>query len=385
MDDEIKGVREAYAFLTEGIGAASTGNRAPEPELRSDGHNRNMMSRSMESEKNEQRQVKIRAYKKRWNSLKEELYGSKTLAERKKIDLETLKMTLIDVERSYYNLLNSDLLREEEEELSKVKIHEETHEVDKIFQVCKGNVCEALEAKILTEKLEDEARRQRTLNAKDILKGIKIPALRSERDILDWIDIASSILEKIPFGFPDMLICTYLKKSLVKNVDKTNTDKMVTSKAVIEYVKSEYLNNHNITLHIMEKFKEIGDPQSYDEARNNIKVVNRNLEKIESNGLTSFLSKSHLTIMENRTIMKARMHIYLKFVFDRTKDKKQINNDELELELARDPVAESTRNEEAGRGLELDSLNLPGTAALNQTSQLMKGLKEDLKFNISAQ
>ena len=101
MEDQVKGVREAYAFLTEGIGAASTGNRAPEPELRSDGHNRNMMSRSMESEKNEQRQVKIRAYKKRWNSLKEELYGSKTLAERKKIDLETLKMTLIDVERSY--------------------------------------------------------------------------------------------------------------------------------------------------------------------------------------------------------------------------------------------------------------------------------------------
>ena len=257
--------------------------------------------------------------------------------------------------------------------------------MDKIFKFWKTNVCEALEAKILTEKLDDEARRQRILNAKDILKGIKIPALRSERDILDWIDIASSILEKIPFGYPDMLICTYLKKSLVKNVDKTNTDKMVASKDVIEYVKSEYLSNNNITLYIMEKFKEIGEPQSYEEARNNIKIVNRNLDKIESNGLTGFLSKAHLTIMENRTIMKGRMHIYLKFVFDRTKGKKQINNEEMELELARAPVAESTRNEEAGRGLELESLNLPGGAALNQTSQLMKGLKEDLKFSISAQ
>ena len=189
------------------------------------------------------------------------------------------------------------------------------------------------------------------------MKSIKIPPLKSEKNILDWIDIASTILEKIPPGYPDMLICQYLKKSLVKNVDKTNTDKMVTSKDVIEYVKSEYLNNHNITLHILEKFREIGEPQSYDEARNNIKVVNRNLEKIESNDLTSFLSKTHLTIMENKTIMKSRMHIYLKFVFDRTKEKKQTNNDDLVMELARDPVAESTRHEEAGRGLELDSIN----------------------------
>ena len=79
------------------------------------------------------------------------------------------------------------------------------------------------------------------------------------------------------------------------------------------------------------------------------------------------------------------MHIYLKFVFDRTKEKKQTNNDDLVMELARDPVAESTRHEEAGRGLELDSINLPGTAPLNKTSQLMKGIKEDLKFTISAQ
>ena len=149
--------------------------------------------------------------------------------------------------------------------------------MDKIFIFWKRNVYEALDAKILSEKVEDEARKQKILNAKDILKSIKIPPLKSEKNILDWIDIASTILEKIPPGYPDMLICHYLKKSLVKNVDKTNTDKMVTSKDVIEYVKSEYLNNHNITLHIMEKFKEIGDPQSYDEARNNIKVMNKNL------------------------------------------------------------------------------------------------------------
>ena len=98
MDDTVKGVKDAYAFLGEGIGAASTGSRVPEPESRSDGHNRSVMSRSMESDRNEQRQVKIRAYKRRWNSLKEDLYGSKTLAERKKADLETLKMTLVDVE-----------------------------------------------------------------------------------------------------------------------------------------------------------------------------------------------------------------------------------------------------------------------------------------------
>merc|ERR1712082_219691 len=130
----------------------------------------------MESERSEQRQVKIRAYKRRWNSLKEDLYGSKTLAERKKADLETLKMTLVDVERGYYNLLHEGLLRDEEEELTKVKIHEETHEMDKIFKFWKRNVCEALETKILSEKVEDETRKQKILNAKDILKSIKIPA-----------------------------------------------------------------------------------------------------------------------------------------------------------------------------------------------------------------
>ena len=89
--------------------------------------------------------------------------------------------------------------------------------------------------------------------------------------------------------------------------------------------------------------------------------------------------------MKNRTIIRSRFHVYLKFVFERRKEKKHIRGDDLEIELARDPVAESTRHDEAGRGLELDSVNLPGTAPLNQTSQLMNGMKEDLKFTISAQ
>ena len=114
-------------------------------------------------------------------------------------------------------------------------------------------------------------------------------------------------------------------------------------------------------------------------------MVNRNLAKIESNGLASFLSKTHLTIMKNRTIIRSRFHVYLKFVFERRKEKKQIIGDDLEIELARDPVAESTRDDEAGRGLELDSVNLPGAAPLNQSSHLMRGMKEDLKFTISAQ
>ena len=37
------------------------------------------------------------------------------------------------------------------------------------------------------------------------------------------------------------------------------------------------------------------------------------------------------------------------------------------------------------RGLKLDTINLPGTAVLNESRNLMKGLKDDLKFNISAQ
>ena len=89
--------------------------------------------------------------------------------------------------------------------------------------------------------------------------------------------------------------------------------------------------------------------------------------------------------MKNRTIIRSRFHVYLKFVFERRKEKKQIIGDDLEIELARDPVAESTRDDEAGRGLELDSVNLPGAAPLNQSSQLMKGMMEDLKFTISAQ
>ena len=89
--------------------------------------------------------------------------------------------------------------------------------------------------------------------------------------------------------------------------------------------------------------------------------------------------------MRNKTINRSRFHLYLKFVFERRKEKKQIIGDDLEIELARDPVAESTRHDEAGRGLELDSVNLPGTAPLNQSSQLMKGMMEDLKFTISAQ
>ena len=67
-----------------------------------------------------------------------------------------------------------------------------------IFKFWKSNVYEALDAKILSEKVEDEARKQKILNAKDILKSIKIPPLKSEKNILDWIDIASTILEKIP-------------------------------------------------------------------------------------------------------------------------------------------------------------------------------------------
>ena len=138
MDDVIKGVKEAYGLLDEGIGATSAGSRELEPDLGRDrndrgrdGHNRSGLSRSTESDRNEQRQVKIRAYRRRWNSLKEDLYGSKTLAERKKAEMEAPKMTLIDVERGYYNLLQEGLLRAEEEELTKVKIHEETHILEK--------------------------------------------------------------------------------------------------------------------------------------------------------------------------------------------------------------------------------------------------------------
>ena len=256
--------------------------------------------------------------------------------------------------------------------------------MDQIFISWKRNVYEALETKILNDKIEDEGRKQRILNAKDILKNIKIPALQSEKNILDWIDVASTILEKIPPEFPDLLICQNLRKSLVRTTDKRNTELMITSKEVIEYIKSEYLNNHNITLHIMENFKGIYEPTSYEEARSNIMVVNRNLTKIESNGLANFLNKTHLTIMKSRTIIKSRMHVYLKFVFERRKEKKQVLGDDLEIELARDPVAESTRDDEAGRGLELDSVNLPGAASLNKSTHLMKGMKEDLKFTISA-
>ena len=59
--------------------------------------------------------------------------------------------------------------------------------------------------------------------------------------------------------------------------------------------------------------------------------------------------------MRSRTIIKSRRHVYLKFVFERRKEKKPILGDDLEIELAeRDPVAESTRDDEGGRGLELD-------------------------------
>ena len=166
MDDVVKGVRESYVLLDEGIGATgvASGELEPDPgrdrsDRGSDGHNRSGLSRSIQVERDEQRQVKIRAYKRRWKTLKEELYGTRTLAERKKSELEALKLSLVDVERGYYNLLQEGLIRAEEEELTRIKIHEETHEMDKIFILWKRNVYEALDAKILNEKVEDEARR----------------------------------------------------------------------------------------------------------------------------------------------------------------------------------------------------------------------------------
>ena len=180
MDDVVKGVKEAYVLLNEGIGATgvASGELEPDPgrdrsDRGSDGHNRSGLSRSIQSERDEQRQVKIRAYKRRWKTLKEELYGTRTLAEKKKSELEALKLSLVDVERGYYNLLQEGLSRVEEEELTKIKVNEVTYEMDQILISWKRNVYEALDAKILHEKVEDEARKQKILNAKDILKSIK--------------------------------------------------------------------------------------------------------------------------------------------------------------------------------------------------------------------
>ena len=117
--------------------------------------------------------------------MKDELYGTRTLGERNKSELEALKLSLVDVERGYYNLLQEGLNRAEEEELTKIKVNEVVHDMDQIFISWKRNVYEALETKILNDKIEDEGRKQRMLIAKDILKNIKIPALDSEKRILD--------------------------------------------------------------------------------------------------------------------------------------------------------------------------------------------------------
>ena len=76
-------------------------------------------------------------------------------------------------------------------------------------------------------------------------------------------------------------------------------------------------------------------------------MVNRNLMKIEKNGLKNFLNKTHLAIMRNRTIINSRYSAYLKFMFERRTKKKQNQGDDLEMELVgRNPVAESTRDDE---------------------------------------
>ena len=112
IGDVVKGVREAYGLLEEGTGGTdvANGELEPDPERErsdrgSDGHNRSGLSRSKQAEKDEQRQVKIRTSKRHWKTLKDELYGTRTLGERKKSELEALKLSLVDVERGYYNLL----------------------------------------------------------------------------------------------------------------------------------------------------------------------------------------------------------------------------------------------------------------------------------------
>ena len=72
--------------------------------------------------------------------MKYELYGTRTLGERKKSELEALKLSLVDVERGYYNLLQEGLSRVEEEELTKIKVNEVTHDMDQIFISWKRNV-----------------------------------------------------------------------------------------------------------------------------------------------------------------------------------------------------------------------------------------------------
>ena len=86
----------------------AAGELEPDPERidrGSNGHNRSGLSRSFQTEKDEQRQVKIRTFKRRWMILKDELYGTRTLSERNKSELEALKLSLLDVEIGYYNLL----------------------------------------------------------------------------------------------------------------------------------------------------------------------------------------------------------------------------------------------------------------------------------------
>ena len=67
IGDVVKGVREAYGLLEEGTGGTdmANGELEPDPERErddraSDGHNRSGLSRSIQAEKDEQRQVKIR-------------------------------------------------------------------------------------------------------------------------------------------------------------------------------------------------------------------------------------------------------------------------------------------------------------------------------------
>ena len=377
-----KAVAQAYQYCNEMVGNGGT-PIVQSNERVSDEDGLNRSSRNDE-EKTEQKNAKIRGFKRRWKIIKEELYNGEKLEERKRAELEALKSSIQELERSYSSLSQDGLSPEQERDLTIVRVGGQDVDMDKIFFSWKKNILEGIEEKIRNERRKEEGRKQAMIDGANISKTINFPPLESQKKILEWIEVVGTVLDSIPTEYPDTLICEKLKKSMVTSRDKKNTLVMVNTSDLMGYIKTEYLTNHNVSLHIMQNIQTCKEPTTFEEARGNIKTVNRNLKMIKKNNLEKFLNQTHLKIMENKTILTDRLHLYFKYCFDQQEKKKV---EQLELgEVDREnliPENESTRNDAVG--LELDTINLPGNLAINESRNLMKGLKDDIKFNISAQ
>ena len=95
-----------------------------------DGLNRSSRN---DEEKTEQKNAKIRGFKRRWKIIKEELYNGEKLEERKRAELEALKSSIQELERSYSSLSQDGLSPEQERDLTIVRVGGQDVDMDKIF------------------------------------------------------------------------------------------------------------------------------------------------------------------------------------------------------------------------------------------------------------